>query len=44
MNDTGIALKAYTENRDHRIYPDLHNNNTRQALAFVCVMINAQEC
>jgi hypothetical protein len=43
MNDIGIALKAYSENRDHRNYPDHHNNNPRQAVAFVFVMINTQE-
>jgi len=44
MNDTGIALRAYSENRDHRNYPDLHYNYPRPALVFVCVMINTQEC
>jgi hypothetical protein len=43
MNDTAIALKAYSENRDHRNYPDLHNNNPRPALAFVYIMIDTQE-
>jgi hypothetical protein len=43
MNDTGIAYKAYSENGDHRNYPEIYNNNPRQALAFVYVMINTEE-